>query len=86
MHEETEMWLFKQNLTASAEAAVKSRVALLNSVNLGHEGALRTYSKVVNAYLRSYVIDQNIERLNNEVKNFQTRCPNIYVIRRATLV
>lgn len=47
IHERATMWLFKQYLTRLARAAVKSRVILPSFVNVGHKGALQTYSEVV---------------------------------------
>lgn len=61
------MWLFKQYLTGTNDAAVKSCVALPNSVNTRHEGALRTYFEAVLFLLIRYATDHKTANLENKV-------------------
>lgn len=62
------MQLFKLYLTEPPEAAVKSLVALPNSINNGHERSFRTYAKLVPFHLKQYSTDDNISNFGNEIR------------------
>lgn len=53
------MWLFKQGLTDTAKAAVKSGVTLMNSAKFSHESALKSYFAIFKFLLKRYVADDS---------------------------
>lgn len=67
-HDKAAVWLFKQSLTGSLLAAVRSCVALQYSVNIGHKGPLPTSFKAVQFLLKQYETENNNDHLDNDVR------------------
>lgn len=70
-HERAGLWPLKQHLKRPTKATVKSRVALPNYVNSGHEGSQRTDPDVVGFLLKGYETDEDISTLENYVQNLK---------------
>lgn len=71
IHKGTATWLIKQVLTVSAEAAVKVQVKLTKYADFYHDGALKSYFAIVQSLLKRYIMDDNIARLNADVRSLR---------------
>lgn len=71
IHEGAAMCIFKTFLTGSAEVAVKSRISLPSSSTQRHEGALQSYSSIVNFLLKRYATDDNIAKLDSDIRSLR---------------
>lgn len=71
VHKRAARWLFKQFLTGPAEIKLKAQVKILNSANIFHGGALKSYSATFPFLLKPYVTDENMSRLDAKVCNLR---------------
>lgn len=71
VHVGAALWLLKQYLTRPAKVGFKSRMALPKSVNTDQEGTLRMYSEVVSFLLKRGATDDNIAKLDGEVRSLK---------------
>lgn len=65
------MWLFKQFIKRTIEAAVKARVTFTNSSNFYHDDAFKSYSTIVQFVLKSYVADDTIAKMDAKESRFR---------------
>lgn len=65
------MWLLGQLLPGPPEAAVKVQVTVKNCANFYPEGALELYFTDVQFLLTRYVTDDNIAKLDAEVRSLR---------------
>lgn len=71
IHEHPAMCIFKQFLTCTVNAGVEKPVTLTRFVSFYHEGALKSYSAIVQFLLRRYVTNDNIAKLYVEVRDLR---------------
>lgn len=71
MHERAEIWLFNQFLPGSPEAALKAPAMRAGFTEHYHEGALKSYSAVVQFLQTRYVSDDNTKELDVEMRNIR---------------
>lgn len=71
MYEGATVWLFKQFSTGLAEAAVKSRICLPNSISSTDYEFFQFYSSIVQFLSKRYAKDDNIAPLDDEIFGLQ---------------
>lgn len=65
------IFLFKQFMTVSVEAAMKAQATLAGSTNVFYEGALKSYCPIVGLRLKRYVTSGSIAELDAVVHNLR---------------
>lgn len=71
IHGGAAMWVFKQFLASPAEAALKSRICLPNSISSKYEGPLQSHSSIVQLLLERYATVDNIATPDNKICGLQ---------------
>lgn len=61
------MWLFTKLSTGPAKVSVRARVTLVNAASFHHESSLKSYSAIIQFFLKRYVTNDNISKLDAEV-------------------
>lgn len=65
---------------SSSEAAIKSRVALPSSINIGRENGLQTYIEVVQYLLNRFPTDDSNAGLDNGLRGMKQGTLTLQVI------